>query len=227
MSKVLVLSVGGSLIVTKEGINLRFLKKFRQFILEQVKLGYKFYLVVGGGITARQYITAALATVAVNNHDRDLVGIRATRLNAELLKVIFGSQAYQTIVTNPHKLLKTNKAIILAGGFKPGWSTDYVAVLIAIQNKVQTVINLSNIDYVYDCDPRKFSTAKKLKSISWLDFRRLVGTKWQPGLNVPFDPIASTTAAHHQLEVIVLNGEKLENLRHCLYQEKFKGTIIK
>ena len=226
MPKTFVLSVGGSLISSKEGINLRFLKEFHQFILKQVKLGHKFYLIVGGGITARTYIKAALATTTVSSYDRDLVGIKATRLNAELLKVIFGKYAYSEIITDPTKAVKTNKSIIFAGGFKPGWSTDYVAVLAAINNKIETVINLSNIDYVYDHDPRKFPNAKILKTVSWLDFRKIVGNKWHPRSNVPFDPIASRAAATHKMKVVILNGKKLKNLEKCLANKKFIGTIV-
>jgi uridylate kinase len=225
-TKTLVLSVGGSLIITKKGINLPFLREFRKFILKQVKQGYKFYLVVGGGLTARNYIQAALSTTKISNSACDLVGIKATRLNAELLKVTFGTQAYSEIITDPTLAIKTTKPIVLAGGFKPGWSTDYVAVLLALNNKIETVINLSNIDYVYDHDPRKFPKAKKLKDITWKDFRKIVGNKWQPGLNAPFDPIASRVAAKNKMKVVILNGQKIKNLEQCLLENKFQGTVI-
>ncbi len=226
MPKTYVLSVGGSLIVTKEGVNIKFLKRLRAFILSQIKKGNKFYLVVGGGYTARVYIKAALATGHISHFDRDLVGIRATRLNAELLKVILGSSAYPEIITDPTEALKTKKSIILAGGYKPGWSTDYVAVLLAKNNKVDTVINLTNIDYAYDRDPRKFPQASRLEKVTWPEFRKIVGNKWQPGLNVPFDPVASREAARNRMKVVILNGEKLANLGACLEGGKFKGTTI-
>lgn len=226
MSKTYVLSVGGSLLVTKEGVDTSFLKKFRSFILRQVKKGNRFYLVVGGGYTARIYIRSALATGQISHFDRDLVGIRATRLNAELLKVVIGTPAYPEIITDPTKLLKTKKSIVLAGGYKPGWSTDYVSVLLAENNRIDTVINLTNIDYAYDRDPKKFPQAKKLEKVSWPEFRRIVGNKWRPGLNVPFDPVASREAARHKMKVIILNGAKLTNLENCLTGKRFRGTII-
>lgn len=226
MSKIFVLSVGGSLLVTKEGINLNFIKRFRTLILKQVRQGHKFYLVIGGGATARTYIQAALGTGPINHFDRDLVGIRATRLNAELLRVAFGPVAYPEIITDPHIRVRTTKSIVLAAGYKPGWSTDYVTVLLARAHKITTVINLSNIDYAYDRDPRRFPAAKKLKNISWPAFRKIVGNRWQPGLNVPFDPVASREAAKNKMKVIILNGEKLANLAACLAGEKFHGTVI-
>jgi len=226
MPKTFVLSVGGSLIVTKSGVDIGFLKQFRTFILKEATAGSKFYLVVGGGSTARTYIRAALAVTTIGNPDRDWVGIRATRLNAQLLRVILGSQTFKNVVTNPTKIIKTNKPIVVVGGYKPGWSTDHVAILLAKHNNLKTVINLSNIDYAYDRDPRKFKDAKKIETTSWPEFRKIVGNKWQPGLNVPFDPVASREAAKNKIKVIILNGQKLANLGQCLEGKKFRGTVI-
>jgi uridylate kinase len=92
---------------------------------------------------------------------------------------------------------------------------------------VKNVVNLSNIDYVYNKDPKKFKNAKKIKEISWADFRKIVGDKWDPGLNVPFDPIASKIAQEAQMEVVIMNGKKLKNLENYLEGKKFTGTVIR
>lgn len=222
-----VLSVGGSLIVTEAGIDVQFLKKFRRFILDQVAQGRRFYLVVGGGKTARTYINAALAVTPVKADARDWVGIEATRLNAQLLKVTFGKYAHSQIITDPTKKVKSQQPIVLAAGYIPGFSTDHDAVLLAKHNGIKTVINLSNIDYAYDQDPRQYPDAKKLTQIAWKDFRKIVGNKWKPGLNVPFDPVASRESQEYGLKVVILNGRKLNNLSKCLAGEKFTGTVIK
>ena len=98
---------------------------------------------------------------------------------------------------------------MVAGGWKPGWSTDYVASIIAQEYGVRTVINLSNIDYVYDSDPKKNKDAKKIAEIKWKEFRKIVGNKWKPGLNMPFDPIASQKGEQLGLEVAIMNGPYL------------------
>lgn len=226
MNKTYVLSLGGSLVVTKEGIDVKFLKQFRAFVLKEIKKGYKFYLVVGGGVTARTYIKAALETTNINTASRDWVGISATRLNAQLVKVIFGSLAYSETVVNPFQKIKADKKIVIAAGYKPGWSTDYVSVLIARHNNIKTVINLSNIDYAYDKDPRKFSGAKKLVNVTWPEFKKIVGNVWKPGLNVPFDPVASKEAAKNKMKVVIVNGQNLKNLENCLTGKPFEGTTV-
>lgn len=226
MKKTFVLSVGGSLLVTKEGIDIKFLKSFRLFILKELKKGNRFYLVTGGGVTARDYIKAALGTTKISQADRDWVGISATHLNAQLVKVIFGSQAHPGIIIDPTKKIKTNKNLVIGAGYKPGWSTDCDSVLLAQHNQIKTVINMTNIDYAYDKDPRKFPEAKRLVNVSWPEFRKVVGNKWTPGLNVPFDPVASREAQKSKIKVVILNGKDLKNLGDCLAGKKFKGTTI-
>jgi len=225
--KFFVLSVGGSLMVTSGGIDIRFIKAFRAFILGLVKKGYKFYLVVGGGMTARTYIKAASGIAPISPANRDWVGIGATYLNAQLLRASFGVAAHPEIIINPTKKIISKKAIVIAAGYKPGRSTDYAAVLLAKHNNnIKTVINLSNIDYAYDKDPRRFKNAKKLETVSWPAFRKIVGNRWEPGANAPFDSIASQAAAKAKMKVIILNGRNLENIKKCLQGEKFQGTII-
>jgi uridylate kinase len=226
MPKTYVISVGGSLIVPAGGVNVAWLKKFRAFILGAAKSGKRFFLIAGGGVTARAYQAAAKQVAAVAPVSGDWLGISATRLNAQLLKTIFGSFAYPEIIVNPTKSIKARKKIIIAGGYKPGWSTDYDAVLIAKKAGLKTVINLSNIDYVFDKDPKKYPDAKKLTKVGWPEFRNIVGYTWRPGMNLPFDPVASRLAAKEKIRVIVINGFKLANFKACLNGKKFKGTVI-
>lgn len=225
-NNIFIISLGGSLIAAKGGINCRYLKQFRLIILNQLKQRRKFFLITGGGITARNYIGAADKIVKVTDDDRDWLGIHSTRLNAHLVRTIFRNEAHPEIIKNPTIRMRTAKKIIIAGGWKPGWSTDYVATIIAQEYGVKTVINLSNIDYAYDKDPAKFKDARILENIGWKDFRKIVGSKWQPGMNAPFDPIASRKAERLGLEVVIMNGNNLANLKNYLAGKKFKGTVI-
>lgn len=221
-----IISLGGSLIVPSGGIDWKFLKKFRSLILTQVKKGSNFYLITGGGTTCRAYNLAAKNITDPSSEDLDWMGIQATHLNAHLIKSIFRNHAYSEIIKDPTVRIKTKKNIIVGGGWRPGWSTDFVATLIAQEYKVKTLINLSNIDYAYDKNPKKYKSAKKIEKTSWKEFRKLVGNKWSPGLSTPFDPIASRQAEKMNLKAIILNGKKLNNLKNCLENKKFKGTTI-
>ena len=88
------------------------------------------------------------------------------------------------------------------------------------------IINLSNIDHVYDSDPKLNPDAKKIEKISWADYRKLIPAEWVPGLNSPFDPTASKMAEAEGIEVIIMNGKPIDNLKKCLNGESFQGTVI-
>ena len=94
-------------------------------------------------------------------------------------------------------------------------------------NFSSSIVSTYNIDYVYTKDPRKFPSAKKIEKISWKDFRKIVGDKWDPGMNAPFDPIASKIAEEENIEVSIMNGRDLINLGNYIDGKKFKGTVIK
>jgi uridylate kinase len=227
-NKTIVVSLGGSLIVPEQ-IDWQFVKKFKGIIEQQVKKGYRFIIVTGGGKTARKYIEAGAKVDDIDAEDKDWIGIHATRMNAHFIRTIFKKHAHPTINKNPYDLesfLKAKESILVAAGYRPGNSTDYIAILLAKQFGAQKVANLSNIDFVCDKDPKKYKDAKKIKAINWADFQKIVGDKWDPGSNVPFDPVASRMAAKEGIEVSILNGKKLSNFKKYLDGEKFIGTVI-
>ena len=223
-----IISVGGSIIIPQTGFDIKFLKKFRRFILDRVKNGERLILVVGGGDTERRYQQALQAVANFRNEESEWMGIHALKVNAHFVRLLFRKQAYAEIVANPTKRVRTNKSIMVAAGWKPGHSTDYDAVLLARTYGVKEVVNLSNIEYVYDKDPNKFLNAKKIKTMDWKTFRReIVGNKWLPGKHVPFDPVASQLAQKLRLTVSILKGTNLAELRKALDGEAFRGTVIR
>lgn len=220
-----IISLGGSLIIPGK-IDVNFLKKFRALIISYVKKKQSFALYCGGGALARNFQNSASKVSKLDNKEKDWIGIEATKLNAYLLRTIFGRYAEDKIITDPTRKVKSKKPILVAAGWKPGWSTDYDAVLLAKNLKVNTIINMTNVDYVYDKNPKKYGDANPLKEIAWKDFRKLVGNKWDPGLNMPFDPIAAREAERLGLKVVII-GKNLNNLKNFLDGKKFNGTVIK
>jgi uridylate kinase len=229
---IIVISLGGSLIVPRH-IDWKFLKSFCELIVSQIKKGKRFVIITGGGYAAREYQQAAGKVTKLNRDDQDWLGIHATRMNAHLIKTIFRKYAHPRINKNPRtkenikKHFAKGEKIMVAAGWRPGWSTDYVSTILAERLGAKAIINLSNIKYVCDKDPNKFKDAKIIKNISWKDFRKIVGNKWDPGLNAPFDPVASKMAEDQKLEVCIVNGKNLKNLKNCLDGKKFQGTVIR
>lgn len=224
----IVFSVGGSLIIPNGGIDITFLKKFNEFIRKHVKKGRRFLIVVGGGTTARHYISAGKGVVGeISDEDLDWLGIHATRLNAHLFRTIFKDIAHPRIIKHyDRKLAHWVEPIAIGSGWKPGWSTDYDAVVLARDYKASVIINLSNIDWIYDKDPKKYSEAKPIKKTTWSQYSEIVGDQWIPGTNAPFDPVASQLAKKLGLTVIITNGNHFENLANILNGDNFKGTVI-
>ncbi len=220
------MSVGGSLIVPDK-INTAFLKKLKKFILEEIKNERKFVIITGGGKTARNYQEAANKICHLQSEDVDWLGIHATRLNGHLLRTIFHEIAHKTVIKNPNKKIKMDSPVLIAAGWKPGWSTDYVAVKIARNIGATKLVNLSNIDYVYDKDPNKYKNAEKIKNIEWKSFRKLLPKNWDPGLSSPFDPVAARDAEKSKMEIAIINGSRLNQIKKYLNKEKFIGTLIK
>lgn len=225
----IVISVGGSLIVPNESINMPFLAKLNTFIRDQLVVHpqRQFFLVIGGGSAARNYRDAGRDVVGreLTLDDLDWLGIHATRLNAHLVRTIFRDIAHRAIIDDYSIIRKPQESVVVASGWKPGWSTDYCATLICEDYHVDTIINLSNVTQVYDKDPNKFSDAKPMKKMSWKEFRELVGDTWIPGMHAPFDPVAAKNAEELNLKVIVMSGD-FNNIGKYFTGKKFLGTVI-
>jgi len=226
-SETIVISVGGSLIVPDQ-IDTTFLKKLKTFVLNEIERGKRFTIITGGGKTARRYQDAARKVSTLTDEDLDWLGLHATRLNGHLLRTIFRDVAHPEIIKNPDDVLDVPKdaPLIVAAGYRPGASTDLRAVQIAHHLKATRVINLSNIDYAYDKDPKKHTNAQPIKQATWDDFRALLPDRWDPGLSSPFDPIAAREAQKNNTEVAIINGSKLRQVEKYLAGEKFVGTRI-
>ncbi len=225
MSETIIISLGGSLIVPEE-VDIVFLKDFKKLILSHVAEGKKFIITTGGGKICRKYQNAAKEISNPINMDLDWIGIASLKLNAELLRVIFGEVAHEVVIDDLSKKFDTTKAIIIGSAYHPGASSDFDAVLGAKTFSAKKIINLSNTDFVYDSDPKTNPNAKKIDKISWTEYRKLIPTEWHPGLNTPFDPTASKLAQEAGIEVVIMNGKPLDNLTNYLSGKPFVGTLI-
>lgn len=226
----IVISVGGSLIAPDTGVNTKFLKELNTFIRGQLanNPNRQFFLVSGGGAIARQYRDAGREVLGhdLTRDDLDYLGIHATKLNAHLIRTVFRDIAHPYILKHYEIIRKVQEPVVVAAGWKPGWSTDYCALLVCEDYGVTQMINMSNIKQVYDKDPKKFPDAKPIDKINWADFRKIVGDDWTPGLNAPFDPIAAKKAEDLGTKVVVLHGEDFQNLENYFTGKDFVGTVI-
>ncbi|MBY0539691.1 UMP kinase [Patescibacteria group bacterium] len=224
-SPITVISLGGSM-VAPELPNGVLVKAFVDQITARTKEGRRFVIVVGGGRTARNYYEALKAAGNQKPEDGDWIGIYATHLNAELVRLTFGEIAHPDVNKDPTKKMDWKTPVLIAGGWVPGRSTDYDAVLLSKMYGATKMVNISNIDYVYTADPKKDPNAKPIEKISWIQLRAMLPHEWSPSISAPFDPIAAKEAEALKISVSIVNGADLENALSAIDGKEFKGTSI-
>jgi len=212
----------------RKEINQRCLIKFNKLIRDQVAKGKRFMLVAGGGKLCRHYQEAGKAVIGnLTQEDLDWLGIHVTHLNGHLLRTIFQDIANPRVIQHYDRKLKNwTESVAIGAGWKPGWTTDYDAVQLAKDFGAKLIINMSNVDFVYDKDPAKFKDAQPLKNITWEEMNKIVGNKHSSGINAPFDPIATKLAKKLELTVVIANGNDMQNIQKIINRVSFKGTVI-
>lgn len=227
-SKLVVISLGGS-IIAPDSPDTDFLGRFRQAVgswLEEDSRR-RLILVCGGGAPARVYQNAYRhVSPDFSDNLADWIGIKATHLNATLVRAVFSGYCADPLVTDPTAPFDFTGRVLVAGGWKPGFSTDTDAVYLARRFGGKLIINLSNIKKVYTDDPRKNPDARPLDYINWEDFCAMVGSEWIPGKSTPFDPVASPLARESGINVICADGRNIANTIDILCGRPFEGTLI-
>ncbi len=222
-NKKIVISLGGSIMVPQEP-NISFLSDFVSLIKNYVEQGYSFCIITGGGKTARVYQDALREVANLSAQMIDWMGIYSTRLNAQLLRMLFEDYAHDAVVWHPFPFEEINSPVVVGAGHEPGNSSDMGAVIAAKDLGASRVINLSNIDYVYESDPRKDPNAKKFEELDWSSYLDIIPKEWTPGMSSPFDPVASRFAQENDIEVAIINGDNLSSLQKYIEGKDFEGT---
>lgn len=221
-----IIALGGS-VVAPDGIDTFFLKKLRRLIQTRIRHGQRFILVVGGGGLARTYQKASRAIDSkVPAAELDQIGIRATFVNAELVRIAFGEQAHPEIITTPQHLQRLRKPVAVAAGWRPGQSTDTVAVRIAEKLRAKNIIIAGRPAYVYEQDFVRFPNAQPFRHVTWGKYRSLISRRWDPGMAAPVDPVAARQAQRLGITAIVIRGSRLSNFGRLLSGKSFRGTVI-
>jgi len=225
--KVIVLSLGGSLILPNE-IDFKFLKEFKKIILKNTRK-YKFIIVCGGGSIARKYISA-LKILNINEKFQNFSGISATRMNARFMNYFFNINPEKGI---PHKMKQLRKYVrkqdvVFCGAleYKPNQTSDSTAAEIAKYFKT-SFINLTNVPGLHNKNPLKHKDAKLIPNISWKEFDKMANkSKFKPGQHFVLDQTASKIIMKNKISTYIV-GKNLNQLDNILHNKKFKGTIIK
>ena len=190
MKPMITISLGGSVINPGE-IDISFLDQFSRVIHEFIQK-YKFMIVCGGGKVARDYIKAL--PTGISEGERDYMGIEATWLNAKLLSYYFKDYSAPVLPNSVEELMQQFQQydIGLSGGFLPAVKTDEDAAIVADLFGSPILINITNVDGIYDKDPREYPDAKKYTNLTYKEFYEIVSPiSLGAGSNAPFTLIAA------------------------------------
>jgi uridylate kinase len=112
------------------------------------------------------------------------------------------------------------------GGIRPGQTTDAVAASLAAHCKADLLINATNVDGIYDSDPKKNPSAKKFGEISTQQLLEIAGREHRAGLTAIIDPIAAKIIHENKIKTIVVDGRKLDNIEKAIKGEDHGGTVV-
>jgi uridylate kinase len=191
----IVISLGGSIVVPNEP-DVDLIVAYHRLFREYTATGPRVIVVVGGGAPARTYQQAYRGITAELNPDgseadsshpdaQDWIGITATRLNAELLRHALGDLCEDPVVYDPTAEFPFTGRVLVGAGWKPGFSTDYDAVVLAERFGADTVVNLSNISQVHTADPKTDPKRVPSKRSAGRSFTRSSEVSGDPGATCP------------------------------------------
>jgi len=222
-----VISLGGSQIFSNGEINVSYLKKFRDLINKH-RRNYNFVIVTGGGSIARIYIEG-LRKNGSGNKLQSFAGISVTRTNARFLSYFFGRDVLEGI---PHKIsdvqrLAGKKDIVFCGGleYHANQTSDSTAAQIAEKLNAE-FINITNVDGLYNKNPKKSRDAKLISFISWKKFNEIASKiMFKPGQHFVLDQRASKIIMDKKIKTYIV-GPKIKELDELLKGKSFRGTVI-
>lgn len=93
------------------------------------------------------------------------MGIEISRLNAMLLSAAIGDSVYPVIPSNLEEISIACQSgkIVVSGGLHPGQSTNATAALICEKIKADRFLNATDVDGIYDSDPKRVQKQNCLK----------------------------------------------------------------
>ncbi len=213
------------------GIDVKVIQKTAQEIKEVVGLGVKLGIVVGGGNIFRGVAASARG---MDRIQADYLGMLATLFNAvaikeALKKVKISAQVLsalpvqalaETYVPQAAKTLMDKGTVLLlaAGTGNPFFTTDTAAALRASELGAEVILKATQVEGVFDKNPRLNPGAKIYKEISYTDYL-------QGNLQV-MDATAVSLAREHSIPIIVFNGLIEGNLKKIILGSRL-GTLIK
>lgn len=224
MDKVVV-SIGGSVLVPGDD-DAAYIRRLAD-MLREVASEAQVAVVVGGGREARRYVDMGRA-LGGSVRELDELGIGITRVNARLLTVALGDIANTEIPVKADDCARMSEhgRIAVMGGTEPGHTTDAVSAMIAERMGADRIVNASNVDAVYSADPRADPDAVRYERMTIAQLKEVVYQDHDAGKSSVFDPLGVSIAMRERIDILMVNGRDLEELRNAILGKPIKGTFV-
>jgi uridylate kinase len=213
------------------GINPEVIGQIADDVKEAHELGVEMGLVIGGGNFVRG---VAQAAGGMDRANADYMGMLATVINSMAMQDALEKRGIatrvQTAITimqvaEPYirrkairHLEKGRLVIFAAGTGNPYFTTDTAASLRAMEINADVIMKATNVDGIYDKDPKKHKDAKLYKELTYMDVLK-------QGLQV-MDSTAISLCMDNKLPIITFNLNKAGNIARVVSGEKV-GTLVK
>jgi len=198
-------------------------------IKEVTELGTEVGIVVGGGNFWR-----GRSNQQMDRCTSDYIGMLGTTMNAlaigDAFKQIDVPVRVQTgvemrqiaeyyIKDRALKHLNNKRVVVFGCGTgSPFFSTDTAAALRAAEINADALVKATNVDAIYDKDPKKHADAKKIPKLTYLE---VLNNK---NINV-MDSTATTLCMDNEIPIIVFDINKHNNLKQVIEGKKI-GTVV-
>ncbi|MER3472791.1 MAG: UMP kinase [Armatimonadota bacterium] len=214
----------------KTGLDYAVISSLAQQIVDAYQLGVEIAVVIGGGNIIRgQYAAQA----GIDRATADYMGMLATVINALALQDAIEQLGVPTRVQTAIQMfqvaepfirrrairhLEKGRVVILAAGTgNPYFTTDTAAALRALEIRAQAFLKATNVDGVYDADPKIDPNAKRFSYITYEEALALQ-------LRV-MDLTALTLCMEHRLPIMVFNIARPGNVVRAILGEDI-GTLV-
>ncbi|XP_043696001.1 uridylate kinase [Telopea speciosissima] len=215
----------------KQNIDPKITMSIAREVASVTRLGIEVAIVVGGGNIFRGSSWAGCS--GLDRSSADYIGMLATVMNAIFLQATMESIGIPTRVQTAFRMsevaepyirrravrhLEKGRVVIFAAGTgNPFFTTDTAAALRCAEINAEVLLKATNVDGVYDDDPRHNSSACLLDNLSYQD----VTSK---DLSV-MDMTAITLCQENNIPVVVFNLTKPGNISKAIMGERV-GTLI-
>lgn len=212
------------------GLNYSTIREIAHEVVAAHQAGVEIAIVIGAGNIIRG---ERAAEAGMERASADYMGMLGTVINGMALQDALEKLGVQTRVMSAISMsevaepfirrrairhLEKGRIVVLAGGTgNPFFTTDTAAALRANEIRADAVLKATNVDGIYDKDPRKFPDAKKHVHVTYDECI-------QNNLRV-MDQTAFTFCKEYAIPIVVFDIAEAGNIRRVVLGEPIGTTV--